>query len=90
MKLFQKFIEQKYDIKYSDKFISKVSFNINKKDRVIKSIDFNKNSINKYDCVIIATDHDYFDYKMILNSKKIIYDTRGRFKKISSPNIFNL
>jgi UDP-N-acetyl-D-glucosamine dehydrogenase len=90
MKLFQKFIEQKYDIKYSDKFISKVTFNINKKDRVIKSIDFNKNSINKYDCVIIATDHDYFDYKMILNSKKIIYDTRGRFKKISSPNIFNL
>ena len=31
------------------------------------------------DLVLLATDHDSFDYDMILKESKIIVDTRGRF-----------
>ena len=33
------------------------------------------------DLVLLATDHDDFDYDLILEYSKIIVDTRGRFKK---------
>ncbi len=34
----------------------------------------------EYDLVILTTDHDVFDYDLILQSAKCIVDTRGRFK----------
>ena len=36
-----------------------------------------RKTLSNYDLVIIATDHDIFDYKMILNYSKVIVDTRG-------------
>jgi UDP-N-acetyl-D-glucosamine dehydrogenase len=32
-----------------------------------------------YDCVLLATDHDDFDYDMIQCNAQIIVDTRGRY-----------
>jgi UDP-N-acetyl-D-glucosamine dehydrogenase len=29
--------------------------------------------------VLIATDHDAFDYELILNNSSLIVDTRGRY-----------
>jgi UDP-N-acetyl-D-glucosamine dehydrogenase len=34
-----------------------------------------------YDVVLLATDHDKFDYESILTNSKLIVDTRGRFLK---------
>jgi UDP-N-acetyl-D-glucosamine dehydrogenase len=44
-----------------------------------KKID--EKNIKKYDCVLIATDHDEFDYNMIKNNAKMIIDTRGVYRK---------
>ena len=44
-----------------------------------KSISLNKKTIRNYDAVVIATDHDSFDYEIIKNYAKLIIDTRGRF-----------
>ena len=33
------------------------------------------------DLVLLATDHDDFDYDLIKKYSKMIIDTRGRFKK---------
>jgi UDP-N-acetyl-D-glucosamine dehydrogenase len=35
--------------------------------------------IAKYDCVLLATDHDKFDYALISQNAKLIVDTRGRY-----------
>lgn len=43
-------------------------------------------SLATYDCVVVATDHDSFDYKLISEHSKLIIDTRGRFR-ISQPNV---
>jgi UDP-N-acetyl-D-glucosamine dehydrogenase len=36
-------------------------------------------SIKSYDCVLLATNHDDFDYPMILENANLIIDTRGVF-----------
>ena len=44
-----------------------------------KSIDLKK-SISNYDLVILATDHDQYDYDYLQKKAQLIIDTRGRFK----------
>ena len=46
-------------------------------------------NVKKYNCVIILTDHDNFNYKNLLNAN-ILIDTRGKFKKILHKNIYHL
>jgi UDP-N-acetyl-D-glucosamine dehydrogenase len=43
------------------------------------SVSLNASSIQNYDCVILITDHDEFDYQLIENSAELIIDTRNRF-----------
>ena len=33
------------------------------------------------DCVVVATDHDAFDYDMVAKHAPLIVDTRGRYRK---------
>lgn len=46
----------------------------------MNSIVLNKNTLSEYDCVILVTDHDEFDYTEIQHHSKLIIDTRNRFK----------
>ena len=46
-----------------------------------------KKKLSNVDCVILATDHDKFNYKMIYNSSKIIFDCRGVYKSNSDKVI---
>lgn len=45
-----------------------------------KKVIPNKNNLLKFDCVILATDHDNFNYKTIYKYSKIIFDCRGVYK----------
>jgi UDP-N-acetyl-D-glucosamine dehydrogenase len=36
-------------------------------------------TISQYDLVVLATDHDKYDYDILLNKSQLIVDTRGRF-----------
>ena len=65
-------------ISYSDPFFSKFP-NLRKYKFNFESIDVTKNSLLLFDCVIIATDHDSFDYDLIKENSKLIIDPRGRF-----------
>lgn len=40
--------------------------------------------LNKYDAVILATDHALFDYELIANNSNLIIDTRGKFRSYKS------
>ena len=50
----------------------------------LKSIDLSVENIKKYDCVLLAADHDKFDYDFIEKNSKLIIDTRGRYSKDSA------
>lgn len=49
----------------------------------LKSVELNENNLSSFDCVVLTTDHDKFDYDLILNHSKFIVDTRGKFKNSS-------
>ena len=46
----------------------------------LKSVQLTPDLVASYDAVILATDHDKFDYEMILHNAKLIIDSRGQYR----------
>jgi len=47
----------------------------------LSSVDITPDNLSEYDCVIIATNHDNFDYKLIRKHASLIVDTRGVYRE---------
>lgn len=47
----------------------------------LQSVDLNPDSIEAFDAVVLATDHDDFDYDQIEQNAQLIVDTRGRWRE---------
>ncbi|MCP8900216.1 nucleotide sugar dehydrogenase [Gilvimarinus xylanilyticus] len=64
-------------IDYSDPYVPSFP---NKRDYHfdLTSVELTEESIQSYDCVVLATDHDDFDYAQLQECSKIIVDTRNR------------
>ena len=45
----------------------------------LKSVPLTAESIASYDCVVLTTDHDKFDYGLLKQHAKLIVDTRGKY-----------
>ena len=52
----------------------------------LTSVALTAESISAYDLVLLATDHDRFDYDLIQAHARVIVDTRGRYSK-TLPNV---
>ena len=46
----------------------------------LKSVELSAQNIARYDCVVLTTDHDKFDYDLIQKNAKILVDTRGKYR----------
>lgn len=67
-------------VDYSDPYVPHLH-GMRKSSINLKSKIANEKNIKKYDLVLLSTDHDLFDYKLIKNNAKIIVDTRGVYQK---------
>lgn len=47
----------------------------------LSSVELNPQVIKSYDCIVLTTDHDKFDYAMILENAQLIVDTRGKYRE---------
>ena len=45
----------------------------------LSSVALTPASVKEFDCVMVATDHDRFDYPMIKANAKLIVDSRGKY-----------
>ena len=45
----------------------------------LDSVELTAENLNSFDCVILTTAHEKFDYDLIQKNSKIIVDTRGKF-----------
>jgi UDP-N-acetyl-D-glucosamine dehydrogenase len=50
----------------------------------LDSVELNPEALASYDLVLLATDHDKFDYDTIERHAKLIVDTRGRYLGVRS------
>ena len=89
LKLIEIFREKGAHVFYSDPYVPILSksrrYNYN-----LNSVDLSKESIQRYDLVVVSTDHTSFDYEMIADNAQLIIDTRNAFesKGIKNKNIF--
>ena len=45
----------------------------------LQSVPLTAETVADYDCVILTTDHDKFDYNLLAEHAKLIIDTRGKY-----------
>lgn len=72
--------EQGAEISYSDPHVPvfpkmrEHSFNLS-------SVELTAEKVGSFDCVILTTDHDKFNYDLISKSARLLIDTRGRYRQ---------
>lgn len=76
--LMEKLRELGADVSYSDPHIP-VFPKMREHQFNLASIALTKDAIPEYDCLLLATDHDKFNYDLIKQHAKLIVDARGRY-----------
>ena len=72
--------KKKILFEYHDPYIKKIPKNRNFYKK-IKSINISPKIIKKFDVILIVTDHDIVNWKMVQKNAKLIIDTRNVYKK---------
>lgn len=67
-------------VSYSDPYLPKFP-KMRQHNFDLESVTLSAENLSKFDCVIVTSDHDRFDYNFILDNAKLIVDTRGRYLK---------
>lgn len=68
------------EIQYSDPYFASFP-EMREHSFLLDSTPFTPESLASFDCVLLATDHDKFDYSMLLENAVMIVDTRGRYQE---------
>jgi len=56
----------------------------------LQSVEPTAEEIARHDCVVILTDHDAFDYPLVVASARLILDTRNALGADAGPHVFRL
>ncbi|MBI1911381.1 MAG: nucleotide sugar dehydrogenase [Deltaproteobacteria bacterium] len=72
-------------VSYNDPFVPSATNHNN--DFRLRSVNITQDSIRKYDCVLIATDHTAYDYKWIVENSQLVVDTRNATSAFKAPNV---
>ena len=76
--IMEKLTELGAQVDYSDPHIAEFP-ETREHDFDLASGEISAAALAGYDCVLIATDHDAFDYELIAQHAKLIVDARGRY-----------
>jgi UDP-N-acetyl-D-glucosamine dehydrogenase len=68
------------EISYSDPHVPRF-LPMRKHDFDLESVPLTPETLAATDCVLLATDHDRFDYNLIKAHASLIVDTRGRYRE---------
>lgn len=83
--IMEKLRDQGAEISYSDPHVP-VFPKMREHHFDLKSVELTSAKISEYDCVVLATDHERFDYNLIIKNAKLVVDTRGKFRE-ELPNL---
>jgi UDP-N-acetyl-D-glucosamine dehydrogenase len=79
--------KQKANVEYNDPYVNQF---YDENGILVRPVPLDYSSLNKYDCVVLCTDHSSYDYEKIFVNSKLIVDTRNAFKDFISEKIFKI
>jgi UDP-N-acetyl-D-glucosamine dehydrogenase len=71
-------------IDYFDPYINEFKVD----NKLLKSIKYSPDKLNKYDLVLILTAHSGFNYEQLARKAKLVVDTRNAIKSRKHKNVF--
>ena len=77
--IIEKLLDENMHVDYHDPFLPSLP-KTRKYNLKLDSIDLTAESLQKYDCILLITDHDNIDYDLLIESGTLIVDTRGRLR----------
>ncbi len=81
LKLIEIFESKGAQVDYSDPFVLKLPIT-RKYKYEMESVELSAKNLNSYDLIVLATDHDSFNYQLIADNSKLIIDTRNVFERL--------
>ncbi|MDD4972249.1 MAG: nucleotide sugar dehydrogenase [Paludibacter sp.] len=78
--------EKGAQVSYNDPYIPQIK---NSKKPSI-SVELTEERLSSADCVIIGTDHSLYEYQNIVDSARLVFDTRGITRNLKNKNILRL
>ena len=81
LKLIELLMAHGADVDYNDPYVPHTK-KMRMYDLKKSSVPLTQETLNKYDCVLISTDHSSYDYEFIVRNAALVVDTRNATKKI--------
>jgi UDP-N-acetyl-D-glucosamine dehydrogenase len=81
VKILTQLRKKKHKVHFADPYVNYKDLEVKKIVGKTEQIKLNKKNILKYDCVILLTDHDKFDYKTITKYSKVLIDSRNKLSR---------
>ncbi len=72
-------IQEGADVDYNDPYVPQMT-KMQKYDFKKSSASLTLETLNRYDCVVISTDHSCYDYQVIAEHASLVVDTRNAMK----------
>ena len=86
LKLLKLLREKGANLNYNDPYIESVQVG----DSVMTSVELEEARISSADCVVIATDHTCYDYRLIADRASLVFDARGATNNLRNDSIVRL
>ena len=83
LKIIELLMEKGAHVDFNDPYIAKTK-KMRMYDLRKKSVPLTKETLKKYDCVVVATDHSSYDYEFILKHASLVVDTRNAMNGLAN------
>ena len=83
VELMERLVKKGAEVEYSDPHVPAFP-KMREHDFDLTSQELSPETLDSFDCVLLATDHEDFDYKQIAVHSRLLIDTRGRFPEPAS------
>ena len=86
LKLIQLLRERGAKVSYNDSYVAEIQIG----EDTLASVELTGKCLSSADCVVIATNHSGYDYQYIVDSARLVFDTRGVTRTIKGKHILRL
>lgn len=83
LKVMKKLLQRGASVDYNDPYIPSIPSTTRQTDLHPESVELTPDSLAGYDCAVVITDHDCYDYQWIVDNSSIVVDTRNACSGVS-------